>query len=199
MLVIVLLAPNDTVYKQWSCQDGTNCCANCVETSRPQQWVADLPFLCARRPCEPAGWLALLLIKLGDVETNQGPTTTHKQVWTCDICHNLGRQQHDSIVVQYVSFAQIRNVITSLKDSSPGWDHLSPFVMKQCVDTYVEPITVLISNSFYHGIFPDELKLINIFCSKIYERLIYNNVFNFMKEKEFIKKYQFSFRQKYTQ
>ena len=44
---------------------------------------------------------------------------------------------NDSIVVQYVSVAQVRNVITSLKDSSPGWDHLSPFVMKQCVNTYV--------------------------------------------------------------
>ena len=22
----------------------SNCCANCVETSRPQQWVPDLPF-----------------------------------------------------------------------------------------------------------------------------------------------------------
>ena len=72
---------------------------------------------------------------------------------------------NDSIVVQYVSVAQVRNVITSLKDSSPGWDHLSPFVMKQCVDTYVEHITIqsiLINNSFYHGIFPDELKLARV-------------------------------------
>ena len=33
----------------------TNCCANCVETSRPQQWGPDLPPL---------------LTKEGDVETN---------------------------------------------------------------------------------------------------------------------------------
>ena len=37
--------------------------------------------------CGPAGWLALLLIKLGDVETNPGPTTRHKQVWISDICY----------------------------------------------------------------------------------------------------------------
>ena len=42
---------------------------------------------------------------------------------------------NDSIVVQYVSVAQVRNAIKCLKDSSPGCDHLSPFVMKQCVDT----------------------------------------------------------------
>ena len=28
---------------------------------------------------DPAGWLTLLLIEGGDVETNPGPTTTHKQ------------------------------------------------------------------------------------------------------------------------
>ena len=33
----------------------------------------------ARRTCGPAGWLALLLNKTGDVENNPGPTTTHKQ------------------------------------------------------------------------------------------------------------------------
>ena len=41
----------------------------------------------ACRPCGPAGWLALLLTKAGDVETNPGPTTLNKQVWICDICH----------------------------------------------------------------------------------------------------------------
>ena len=35
----------------------------------------------------PAGWLALLLTKAGDVETNPGPTTLNKKVWICDICH----------------------------------------------------------------------------------------------------------------
>ena len=37
--------------------------------------------------CGPAGWLALLLTKAGDVETNPGPTTLNKKVWICDICH----------------------------------------------------------------------------------------------------------------
>ena len=41
----------------------------------------------ACRPSGPAGWLALLLTKAGDVETNPGPTTLNKKVWICDICH----------------------------------------------------------------------------------------------------------------
>ena len=39
---------------------------------------------------------------------------------------------------------------------------------------------------------------IHPFFSKIYERLMYNNVFNFMNEKELIYKYQFGFRQKHS-
>ena len=41
----------------------------------------------ACRSCGPAGWLALLLKKAGDVEINTGPTTLNKRVWICDICH----------------------------------------------------------------------------------------------------------------
>ena len=51
----------------------------------------------------------------------------------------------DSIVVQYVSAAQVRSPFTICNETL-------------CLDI-VEPITVLINNSFYHGIFPDEMKL----------------------------------------
>ena len=60
-----------------------NCCANCVEPSRPQQWGPDIPFL-ASRPC---GGLALLLTKVGDVDTIPGPINSNKQVCVCDICY----------------------------------------------------------------------------------------------------------------
>ena len=43
----------------------------------------------ACRPCGPAGWLARLLTKADDVETNPGPTTLNKKVWICDICHKV--------------------------------------------------------------------------------------------------------------
>ena len=49
--------------------------------------VAPIYGFWASRPCGPAGWLALLLIKQGDVETNPGPTTSHKRVWICHICY----------------------------------------------------------------------------------------------------------------
>ena len=66
-----------------------NCCANCVGNFCTAQIY---PFW-ASRLYGPAGWLVLLLIEAGDVETNPGPTTAHKQVWMCDICH---KQIHGS-------------------------------------------------------------------------------------------------------
>ena len=49
------------------------------------QTIQHTPFVWASRPCGPAGWLEMVLIKAG--ETNSGQSTTHKQVWICDICH----------------------------------------------------------------------------------------------------------------
>ena len=81
------LAPNDTAYKRWSCQSGyKQLCKLCRNLPFPALGARFTVFL-ANRSCRPSRWLALLLIKAGDVKTNPGPTTTHKEVWICDICH----------------------------------------------------------------------------------------------------------------
>ena len=54
-------------------------------TQAAVQIVSNLPMgdrftvIWACRPCGPAGWLALLLTKAGDVETNPGPATLNKK------------------------------------------------------------------------------------------------------------------------
>ena len=58
-----------------------------ITTTTTPAMGTQLPFFWASRPCGHAGWLAMLLIKAGNVETNPGPTTTRKQVWICDIYH----------------------------------------------------------------------------------------------------------------
>ena len=84
-------APNDTAYKRWSCHSGFKLLCKLCRTSPPPAMGARFTVFWACRPCGPAGWLALLLTKAGDVETNPGPTTLNKKVWICDICH---RQIH---------------------------------------------------------------------------------------------------------
>ena len=51
------------------------------------QWGPVSTVFWTGRPSGPAGWLVLLLLKAGDVETNPGPKHTRTQVWICDVCH----------------------------------------------------------------------------------------------------------------
>ena len=81
------LASNDTAYKRWnSHSDHKLLCKLCGTFPPPAMGVLFTVFL-ASRPCGPAGRLALLLIKAGDVETIPGPTTSHKRFLICDICY----------------------------------------------------------------------------------------------------------------
>ena len=68
-------APNDTAYKRWSCHSGLKQLCKLCRTSSPPAMGSRFTVFGACRPCGPAGWLALLLTKAGDVETNPGPTT----------------------------------------------------------------------------------------------------------------------------
>ena len=61
----------------------------------------------ASRPSLPAAWLALLLTKVGDVESNPGPTTHTPVIWICELCHK-----------------QINKKQTSIRCNNTHWVHL---------------------------------------------------------------------------
>ena len=73
-------APNDTAYKRWNCHSGHKLQCKLCRTTPPPAMGARFAVFWACRPCGPAGWLALLLTKAGDVETNPGPTTLNKSL-----------------------------------------------------------------------------------------------------------------------
>ena len=74
-MIVVERFQSEQHTKRWrSVTADTNCCTNCVETTHPHQWGPDLPFFLDSRTCGPAGWLALLLTKAGDVDTNPDHT-----------------------------------------------------------------------------------------------------------------------------
>ena len=68
----------------------------------------------------------------------------------------------NSIVVHNVTSMDIRTVISSLKNSSPGFDGIPSFVANQCIDYFIEPLTYIINMSFMEGVFPSELKLAKV-------------------------------------
>ena len=67
------MTPNDTSYKL--SQRSQTALQIVLNLPLPSNGGPDLSFFWASRPCRPAGWLALLLTKVGDVETNPGPAT----------------------------------------------------------------------------------------------------------------------------
>ena len=56
----------------------------------------------------------------------------------------------------------IRTVISSLKNSSPGFDGIPSFAANQSIDNFIEPLTYIINMSFMEGVFPSELKLAKV-------------------------------------
>ena len=126
----------------------------------------------------------------------------------------------NSIVVHNVTSMDFRTVISSLKNSSPGFDGIPSFVANQCIDYFIEPLTYIINMSFMEGVFPSELKLAKVipifksgdstkmsnyrpisilsFFSKIFEKLMYNILNNFLYKNDVIYKYQFGFRKKHS-
>ena len=55
---------------------------------------------------------------------------------------------NNSIVIPPVTLIEVRQTILSLKNSSAGWDDLPALVAKQSIDSYTEPLTCLINQSF---------------------------------------------------
>ena len=72
--------------------------------------------------CGPAGWLAMLLIIVGDFETNPGLTNRHKQVWICDICHKLIHLRKQIFIWCNRIEHEVQGVHLSFNGNSPvGW------------------------------------------------------------------------------
>ena len=127
---------------------------------------------------------------------------------------------NNSMVMLDVTTMEVENVINSLKNASPGPDEFPAFVGKECLDSIIEPLTHLINISFRSGVFPSELKLAKVvpvfksgdsssvnnyrpisvlsFFSKVFERVVYNRVLDFLCKNNVLYDYQFGFRQKHS-
>ena len=119
-----------------------------------------------------------------------------------------------------IAQGQVRRVVKSLKCRAPRWDGLPASVRKQCNDSYIGPLTIFINMSFAQGIFPDELKLARVvpiyksgdkkevsnyrpisvlsFYSKIFKKIMYEYVVEFMDKNEIIFKNQVGFRKNHS-
>ena len=93
-------------------------------------------------------------------------------------------------------------------------------ILKQCIETYIDPLTYLVNLSINQGIFPDELKIAKVlpiyksddkqliqnyrpisvlpFFSKNCEKIISNHLLNFIDTNNILYDNQFGFRKNHS-
>ena len=119
------------------------------------------------------------------------------------------------IKLPYISEDEISRTINSLKNASACWDNIPTFVVKQVSKHITSPLIYLINKSIEQGIFPDELKVAKLFpiyksgdktfisnhrpisvlsfFSKVFEKVMYNHVIDFIDDNNTLSKHQFVF------
>jgi hypothetical protein len=117
----------------------------------------------------------------------------------------------------YPSIAEIRKIIKSLKTKfSYGYDKISIKILKASMSYIISPLTYIFNESLAQGIFPDRLKfavvkpilknddkceqcnyrpisLLSSF-SKVFQRLIYNRLFEHINTNNTLDNNQYGFR-----
>ena len=122
----------------------------------------------------------------------------------------------ESMCVDSVSHDELKTIIKSLKESSPGWDEISAKVIKSTFENFKTPLLHVLNLSILKGVFPSEMKIAKVIplfkagdqklfsnyrpvsvlplFSKILERLMYNRLLSFINKHKILYSFQFGFR-----
>jgi len=132
---------------------------------------------------------------------------------------NLKLKSNSSIYLAPTDINEISCIIRLLKNKkSTGPDGISSILLKQLNEAICEPLVILINKSIENGIFPDSLKIAKIIpiykskesnllnnyrpisllssISKIFEKVLYKRLYNFIKNK--LSDKQYGFRAKHS-
>ena len=66
------------------------------------------------------------------------------------------------MTIPEVHVNEVNTIISAMKNSASGHDELPTSIQKQCIDSYITPLTCLINISISQGIFPNQLKLVRV-------------------------------------
>ena len=57
---------------------------------------------------------------------------------------------------------KVNTMISGMKNSASGYDEIPTYILKQCIDSYITPLTCLINMSISQGICPNQFKLARV-------------------------------------
>ena len=137
-----------------------------------------------------------------------------------DPCSYVKSSINESLYLNPATEGEICKILLGLKNSSPGHDDINISIFKGVAEHISKPLTHLCNLSILSGRVPDSRKIakvipihkkgkINEFCnyrpvsvlpalSKVYERLLYNRILEFVGKHEILSDHQFGFRKKYS-
>jgi hypothetical protein len=126
----------------------------------------------------------------------------------------------NSIVIYNTDESEVNKVVKSLKNTSTGWDGIHNKVIKSSLSIILKPLTHVLNLSLSQGTFPDSMKIARVIplyksgndnlitnyrpisilpvFSKLFERLMYNRLMDFIMSNDILYKYQFGFRRNYS-
>jgi hypothetical protein len=122
---------------------------------------------------------------------------------------------------ELINNTDIDKIIRSLKTKlSSGEDGISTKLLKAISPAVIEPLTIIINQSLLTGIFPQKLKIAKVVpifkskdksdinnyrpvsllpaISKVFERVVYNQLYNYLKQNNLLHKNQFGFRPEHS-
>ena len=115
---------------------------------------------------------------------------------------------------------KISNTLKSLKNGATGYDEINASLLKHISSVIIEPLKYLSKFSLSEGVFPTELKLANVIplyksgdafvfnnyrpvsllcvISKVFERIMYNRLIDFLETYAILNNSQFGFRKMHS-
>ena len=128
----------------------------------------------------------------------------------------MGDPIGNSIFLSDVTFEEMNNFISSLKNGAAGWDEFTPQMIKEIRSSINSPLVHICNLSLQQGLFPNELKIANVLplfkacdpcvfnnyrpvsllcvLSKVYEKMMYNRLIIFLENYDILFENQFGFK-----
>ena len=122
----------------------------------------------------------------------------------------------NSIFLSLVTAEETREILSSLKNGAAGHDEIRASTLKSVSPYIVEPLAYICNLSISQGVFPSKLKIANVLplykaddpflfnnyrpvsllnvLSKVFERIMYNRVSEFLETLKILVNFQFGFR-----
>ena len=133
-----------------------------------------------------------------------------------DPLNYIQHESQQSIFLNAANEDEVMRIVKDLKNTSTGWDGIHSKVLKRSLSVILKPLTHVLNLSLSQGFYPDSMKVARVIplfksgnnmcisnyrpvsvlpvISKLFERLMFNRITDFIDKQNILYKYQFGFR-----